>query len=53
MYVYISTYIYIYIYMAKSQNLPPSPGPPKIAFLIIFKGFGEFLGGPWFFIVFP
>ena len=38
--------------MAKYQNLPPSPGPPKIEFLVIFKGVLQFLGGPFVFISF-
>ena len=45
--------IKIVVNMAKSQNLPPSPGPPKMTFFVIFKGYCSFLGGPWFFLVFP
>ena len=37
--------------MAKSQNLPPPPGPPKSAFSFIFKGVQQFLGGPFFLTV--
>ena len=34
--------------MAKSQNPPLSQGPSKMAFLVIFKGVQQFLGGPFF-----
>ena len=38
--------------MAKSQNLPPSPGPPQFEFLVIFlKGFIGFRG-PFVFLVY-
>ena len=37
--------------MAKSPNLDPSPGPPKSAFLVIFKrGFIVFRGPCVFFV---
>ena len=30
--------VHLFVHMAKSQNPPPSPGPPKSAFSLIFKG---------------
>ena len=38
--------------MAKSQNLPPSPGPPKSPFSFVFKRGLTVLRGPVVFCVF-
>ena len=50
--LFMILYKCLHVDMVKSQNLPPSPGPPKNEFLAIlkgFNGFNSFYGGPCFY----